>query len=254
MKESLLTKTRRLNKVLQRTGDTPVVFSDLCLLLKEILDSNVYIVSKKGKVLGTGYVDITGSPVINKDFFPDSYNVSMINVNDTRYNIEGEDLIELFSEEIQYESKYVTIVPILGSGNRLGTLMLARKDRPFDDEDLVLVEYGASVVGMEIIRSDRLKIEQNARKKAIVQIAIGTLSFSELDAMVHIFKELDGDNGLIVASKVADRVGITRSVIVNALRKFESAGIIESRSLGMKGTHIRILNEYLLDELFKYDR
>ena len=53
----------------------------------------------------------------------------------------------------------------------------------------------------------------------------------------------------MVASKVADRVGITRSVIVNALRKFESAGVIESKSLGMKGTYIRVLNEYLLDEI-----
>ena len=53
----------------------------------------------------------------------------------------------------------------------------------------------------------------------------------------------------MVASKVADRVGITRSVIVNALRKFESADVIESKSLGMKGTYIRVLNEYLLDEI-----
>ncbi len=64
-------------------------------------------------------------------------------------------------------------------------------------------------------------------------MALGTLSYSELEAMEHIFEELDGgDEGLLVASKVADRVGITRSVIVNALRKLESAGgVIESRSL-----------------------
>ncbi len=48
------------------------------------------------------------------------------------------------------------------------------------------------------------------------------------------FEELGGTEGLLIASKVADRVGITRSVIVNALRKLESAGVIESRSLGMK--------------------
>ena len=46
-------------------------------------------------------------------------------------------------------------------------------------------------------------------------------------------------------------VGITRSVIVNALRKLESAGVVEARSLGMKGTYIRILNDYLLEELEK---
>ena len=93
------------------------------------------------------------------------------------------------------------------------------------------------------------EIEEDARKKSVVQMAIGTLSYSEKEAMEHIFHELDGMEGLLVASKIADRVGITRSVIVNALRKFESAGVIESRSLGMKGTHIKILNEKLLEEL-----
>ena len=41
----------------------------------------------------------------------------------------------------------------------------------------------------------------------------------------------------------------TRSVIVNALRKFESAGVIESRSSGMKGTYIKVLNDVVFDEL-----
>ena len=44
-------------------------------------------------------------------------------------------------------------------------------------------------------------------------------------------------------------MGITRSVIVNALRKFESAGVIESRSSGMKGTYIKVLNDVIFDEL-----
>ena len=63
--------------------------------------------------------------------------------------------------------------------------------------------------------------------------------------------ELNGNQGLLVASKIADRVGITRSVIVNALRKLESAGVIESRSLGMKGTYIKVLNDRFLGELEK---
>ena len=94
-------------------------------------------------------------------------------------------------------------------------------------------------------------MEEELRNIAVVQMAIGTLSYSEREAVEHIFKELDGQEGLLVASKIADRAGITRSVIVNALRKFESAGVIDSRSLGMKGTHIRILNDKLLEELEK---
>ena len=69
--------------------------------------------------------------------------------------------------------------------------------------------------------------------------------------MVHIFEELNGMEGILVASKIADKVGITRSVIVNALRKFESAGVIESRSSGMKGTYIKVLNDMVFDEVEK---
>ena len=69
------------------------------------------------------------------------------------------------------------------------------------------------------------------------------------EEIIHIFDELEGKEGLLVASKIADRVGITRSVIVNALRKFESAGVIESRSSGMKGTYIKVVNDVIFDEL-----
>jgi ribosomal protein S25 len=112
-------------------------------------------------------------------------------------------------------------------------------------KDLGLAAERKSPIEQFIARRDE------ARKKAVVQLAIGTLSNSELEAVEHIFNELDGSEGLLVASKIADKVGITWSVIVNALRKFESAGVIESRSLGMKGTHIKILNDKLLDELKK---
>lgn len=254
MSLTLLNKTRQLNKILQRSGDGPVAFPELCEILRDVIDANVYIASKKGKVLGTSYVDITGSPVVDQEYFPEVFIKSMSKVKDTRENIQNEELVELFEGHVDTDSKYVTLVPLLGSGNRLGTLLLARKNEAFNEDDLVLAEYAATVVGMEIIRSERLKMEENARNKAVVQMAIETLSYSELDAMIHIFKELSGDDGVIVASKVADRVGITRSVIVNALRKFESAGVIESRSLGMKGTYLRILNDYLLDELFKYEK
>jgi len=121
----------------------------------------------------------------------------------------------------------------------------------FTAQDLILAEYGATVIGMEILRTRADKIEEEARNKAVVQMAIGTLSYSELEAVENIFAELDGDEGILVASKIADQLGITRSVIVNALRKFESAGVIQSRSLGMKGTYIKVKNPYLLEQLEK---
>ena len=119
----------------------------------------------------------------------------------------------------------------------------------YDIDDIIVSEYGTTVVGLEMMRSvNEENVEEN-RKIQVVKSAFSTLSFSELEAITHIFDELDGEEGILVASKIADRVGITRSVIVNALRKFESAGVIESRSSGMKGTYIKVLNDYIFDEL-----
>ncbi|MBR7089933.1 MAG: hypothetical protein IKI46_05510 [Lachnospiraceae bacterium] len=141
------------------------------------------------------------------------------------------------------------ITPIEIAGERLGTLFVYRTDKEYDIDDIILLEYGTTVVGLEMLRSVSEESAEESRKIVVVKSAISTLSFSEMEAIVHIFDELEGDEGILVASKIADRVGITRSVIVNALRKFESAGIIESRSSGMKGTYIKILNEYVFDEI-----
>ncbi|MGM0420549.1 MAG: GTP-sensing pleiotropic transcriptional regulator CodY [Bacillota bacterium] len=255
---NLLDKSRRINRLLQKTGGKPVDFEDMADALKDAINCNVYICSKKGKILGHSLLDdfecdIMEEKVINEGYFPSDYNDFMLRSNDTRDNIEqkGDECVFAEDEKCLFQDKLTTIVPVVGGGDRLGTLILARYDSEFIDEDLVLGEYGAAVVGMEILRSRSERGEEETRKKTAVTIAIETLSYSELEAIEHIFEELDGEEGLLVASKVADRVGITRSVIVNALRKFESAGVIESRSLGMKGTYIKVLNEYLLEELEK---
>ncbi|MFP4015928.1 MAG: GTP-sensing pleiotropic transcriptional regulator CodY [Halanaerobiales bacterium] len=256
--EELLEKSRMINRLLQRTGGRPVDFSEMADVLSEAINCNVYIASKAGKIYGHSLLDdfecdIMEERVINQGNFPSDYNKGLMKVRETKANIEQKEGKCVFTdgEDCLFKNKLTTIIPIIGGGDRLGTLVLARYGEKFSAHDLILGEYGASVVGMEILRSRSEKIEKEARKKAAVQIAIDTLSYSELEAIEHIFEELDGKEGLLVASKVADRVGITRSVIVNALRKFESAGVIESRSLGMKGTFIKVLNDYLLEELDK---
>ena len=256
MTNKLLTNTRRINKTLQTTTGTAVSFDQLTSVLGDVLESNVYVVRVRGKVLGYYLSNPEDSSVVldeekNLSMFPEKYTESLLTINETKENISEEDTLKMFPFEQDRLEKYTTVVPIWGSGERLGTLILSRYDRPYTDEDIVVAEYSATVIGLEILRAISEELEEEMRKKAVVQMAIGTLSFSELEAIEHIFKELDGTEGLLVASKIADKVGITRSVIVNALRKFESAGVIESRSLGIKGTHIRILNDKLLEELDK---
>lgn len=253
MSVQLLDKTRKINKLLHNNSSSKVVFNDICAVLTEILESNVLVVSKKGKILGVS----KGSQVIRikelivetvGEHIDDKLNERLLNILSTKENVNLETLG--FSPEAVKGFKAI-ITPIDIAGKRLGTLFVYRQEEAYGIDDIILSEYGNAVVGLEMLRSVNEESAEETRKEQIVQSAIGTLSFSELEAISHIFEELDGMEGVLVASKIADRVGITRSVIVNALRKFESAGVIESRSSGMKGTYIKIINDFIFDELDK---
>jgi transcriptional pleiotropic repressor len=255
---TLLSKTRRLNKLLQKAAGTSVNFMEMGEVLRDIIEANVFVVSRKGKILGCGLARQPESEelsryVIEERRFPQEVNQWFANIDETTSNRDEEspyrNLVLKIDELL--EDEFVTVVPILGAGDRIGTLLITRADVPFGDDDLILAEYGSTIVGMEILRERAEESELEARSKAVVQVAVGSLSFSELEAVEHIFEELSGKEGLLVASKVADRVGITRSVIVNAMRKLESAGVIETRSLGMKGTYIKILNDQLVEQILK---
>ncbi|MBO8126739.1 MAG: GTP-sensing pleiotropic transcriptional regulator CodY [Firmicutes bacterium] len=254
MKE-LLEKTRQISKVVQTAGGS-VDFEHMSQVLRDVIDANIYLVDHQGKLLGHALMrdfecGIIEGEILDRGAFPTDYNEDLLKIVKTTINLKPNYNQCVFDENVEcvFPGKVTTIVPIYAGEKRLGTLILARFNTSFNDEDLLLAEYGATVAGMEILRAKSQEIETEARKKAAVQVALGTLSYSEMEAVEHIFAELDGEEGLLVASKIADRVGITRSVIVNALRKFESAGVIETRSLGMKGTYIKVLNEYLIPEL-----
>jgi transcriptional pleiotropic repressor len=249
----LLDKTRKILKLLHNNNSSKVVFNDICKVLCEILDSNVLVISKKGKVLGVGDAkgvdSITELIVDNVGGFIDGMlNERLLAVLSTKENVN----LETLGFEAEAVKKFQAIItPIEIAGERLGTLFIYKCDNQYDIDDIILCEYGTTVVGLEMLRAVNEESAEESRKLNVIKSAIGTLSYSEMEAIVHVFEELNGMEGILVASKIADRVGITRSVIVNALRKFESAGVIETRSSGMKGTYIKVLNDKVFDEVEK---
>ena len=247
----LLDKNRKIGKLLHNNNSSIVVFNDICKVMREILKSNVLVVSKKGKVLGAGHLN--DIPKINElmeekvgGFLDSMLNERLLAILSTKENV---NLTTLGFEQEGVEKFQAIITPIEIAGERLGTLFIYKCMEQYDIDDIILCEYGTTVVGLEMLRAVNEESAEENRKLAVVRSAISTLSFSELEAITHIFDELNGMEGVLVASKIADRVGITRSVIVNALRKFESAGVIESRSSGMKGTYIKVLNDVVFDEI-----
>ena len=253
MSVQLLDKTRKINKLLHNNNTSKVVFNDICAVMTDILNSNVIVISKKGKVLGISKskdVDVIEELLEQTvgEHIDSMLNERLLSILSTKENVNLATLG--FTEEV-VKNHQAIIIPIIIAGERLGTLFIYKQGEAYNIDDIILSEYGTAVVGLEMLRSVNEENAEESRKEHIVQSAISTLSFSELEAIIHIFDELDGTEGILVASKIADRVGITRSVIVNARRKFESAGVIESRSSGMKGTYIKVVNDYIFTELEK---
>ena len=252
MSVQLLDKTRKINKLLHNNHSHRVEFNDICDVLSGILESNILVI---GKVLGTGFYNNT--EIINEliydrvgGFVDKMLNERLLSVLSTKENV---NLSTLGFNPDMVKKFQALLAPIEIGGERLGTLFMYKQDKSYEIDDIILCEYGTTVVGLEMMRSVNEENAEEVRKQQIVKSAISTLSASELEAIKHIFEVLDGNEGILVASKIADRVGITRSVIVNALRKFESAGVIESRSSGMKGTYIKVINDVVFDELKKLE-
>ncbi len=262
----LLQKMRKINHLLQTKGgvvksdalpEGKLPFTDMAIVLGDILNANTYLIDDTGNLLGHYEKHEINNERVKQMLvdgkFPAKYTRSMLEIYETRANIDIESDYTVFPIETRdmFVEGLTTVIPVFVAGERLGTLLLARLQPEFDDPDLILSEHAATVVGIEILYKKSTQIAESARNTATVQMAIKTLSYSELKAIKAIFEELDGTEGRITASNVADKVGITRSVIVNALRKLESGGIIESRSLGMKGTYIKVQNAKFIDALEK---
>jgi transcriptional pleiotropic repressor len=208
-----------------------------------MIESSVYIVGKNGNLLGKGEIITTRGGVFSEEEFANG----QFSENTLQW------LFGFTHTEVNLVTKgsgfYCILAPVFGNGERMGTVVYARENASYTPAETILAEYGASVAGMQILRNANDRMENEARKKTVVQLALEVLSYSELEAVKYIFNEIEGSEGFLVASKLAEEYKLTRSVIVNALRKLESAGVIDARSLGMKGTYIKVLNDYLYEQL-----
>jgi transcriptional pleiotropic repressor len=247
----LLDNTRKIEKLIHNNDTGKVVFNDICKVMSEILQAHILVISKKGKVLGVGEckkVNAAHGMIVEEigTFVDPELNTRLLDVLSTHENVALQTLGFFASED---KDLMGIVLPIEVAGERLGTVFIYKDGEHFDIDDIILSEYGTTVVGLEMLRAVSEENAEENRKIAVVKSAISTLSYTEMHAIIHIFEELDGVEGILVASKIADKAGITRSVVVNALRKFESAGVIESRSSGMKGTYIKVLNDAIYGEL-----
>ncbi|HHX01536.1 MAG TPA: GTP-sensing pleiotropic transcriptional regulator CodY [Firmicutes bacterium] len=237
----VLKRLKQYFDLLQNEG-SDVEYEDLLSALKEaaVENTNVYLIDKNGKIAAyAADTEFSASEfdeewIVNQRI-PDDLNNSLLKIG----------AVTVYDG---HEKANMLVAPIVGGSRRIGSLLFAGEKSKFNEDDFIIAEFAATTIGMVIANRIDIMQEDEAQEIKLARSAIKSLSYSEILAMQHIFDELDGNEGLLVASRIADNAGITRSVIVNALRKLASAGVVESRSLGMKGTYLRILNKEIRNE------
>ena len=146
----LLDKTRKINRLLHNNNSSKVVFNDICEVLNEILASNVLVVSKKGKVLGSGQwkdVEVIHELIDNEvgSHIDEMLNERLLSILSTKENVNLQTLG--FSPEV-VKGYQAIVTPIDIAGERLGTLFIYKKDELYEIDDIILSEYGTTVVGL----------------------------------------------------------------------------------------------------------
>ena len=114
MSVQLLDKTRKINKLLHNNNSHKVVFNDICEVLSEILESNILVISKKGKVLGIkNREDIIEIKELIKDavggYIDQMLNERLLNILSTKENVNLLTLGFEFEQENVYQA---IIIPI----------------------------------------------------------------------------------------------------------------------------------------------
>lgn len=148
MSVELLDKTRKINKLLHNNNSHKVVFNDICKVLSEILLSNILVISKKGKVLGVSIcpgVDEIHELIEDKvgGYVDKMFNERLLSVLSTKENV---NLATLGFAEENVKKYQAIIAPIDIAGERLGTLFMYKSDEQYDIDDIILCEYGTTVV------------------------------------------------------------------------------------------------------------
>ena len=79
------------------------------------------------------------------------------------------------------------------------------------------------------------------------------ISFSELKVVKALICELNGrDEAELINSKIADKAEVTRSVLVSGIRLIEVCWIITTRSMGAKGTYIKVIDREALERIARF--
>jgi transcriptional pleiotropic repressor len=93
---TLLEKTRNINKLLQKSAGNPVDFEEMAQVLKDQINANCYIISRQGKILGYSVLEDFDCEIMSNTLevgaFPEEYNDELLRIVETKANFSQNDI------------------------------------------------------------------------------------------------------------------------------------------------------------------
>ncbi len=154
-------------------------------------------------------------------------------------SVHNSNISKYFIENIAI--KKASIIPLKYNKNQVIAIVYKNNGNNFNDEELPFIDMFFSIIN---IHMDNLKTHKKISTndtKTLIENAISTLSYSELEAMNFVFNSFYESEKVIVASSIAIIHNVSRSVIVSGLKKLALCNAIYTKSMGNKGTYVKIL-------------
>ena len=111
--------------MLQKAAGKPVNFKEMSETLSKVIEANVFVVSRRGKLLGYAINQQIENERMKQMLadrqFPEEYTQNLFNVQETSPNLDVNSEYTAFPVENRefFKNGLTTIVPIIGGGERL---------------------------------------------------------------------------------------------------------------------------------------
>lgn len=258
--DSIVSKIQRLNTVFSKSSTTLISIDALCEELCGIIGCNIYLFNPKGDIFSSAvadkfYCDYTRHSL--EDHELPHYYMDLFNKNNTSIN----DMYEAYPkctyqgvERCFYKNRYYSMYPIFSAFKKVAGILFIKYEEHFSESDNILCEYTCAIISIEMLRQEQEKIHQLSMEAAKAKLGVDSLTFSEKKAARAILEDIKGDSGEVFLNSIASKTYTTPSTVSSALKKLELATLISTKTRGVKGKRIIILNQNLRNEFEEYER
>lgn len=253
---TLLSKIQQLNSIFDKSLTAFTHLAELCDQICNIIGCNIYVFDLEGNINAYSIAAKFECPYTERslqDKKLPSYYFNLFNTMEKPLTGQYEKIPVCTYANVkicEFDDRYFSLYPVYLNCKKIAGLLLIRYGTNFSQTDNILCEYASAIIYLDLFQQKQLEIQQKSLEQAAVKLAVGSLSFSELRSVSAILEQLDGLEGCIFLNKIAEQCFSTHSTVSGALKKLEAAGVISTKSQGVKGKYVKITNQKLYEEVY----